>query len=113
MHELSLVQEVIRILEKSAAENNISNIKKIKIVVGKLVAVLPEAMQFCFNALAKEPPFVNARLEIEEIDTLGRCNGCGSEFIIDHNQFCCPGCGSPSINISAGNEFFVDYYEGE
>lgn len=113
MHEFSLIQEAMRLLEKSAAENNIRDIQKIKIVVGKLVAVLPDSMQFCFDALAKEPPFVNARLEIEEIEARGKCKDCGSEFVIDHYRFSCQDCGSLGVVTVSGNQFYVDYYEGE
>lgn len=113
MHELSLIEEVIRVLRKSAAENNITNIKKVKLVVGKLVAALPDSIQFCFEVLAKEPPFSNTRLEIEETDICGRCKSCKRKFVINNNVFYCSFCGSPSVEIVAGNELYVDYYEGE
>ncbi|MCL6639537.1 MAG: hydrogenase maturation nickel metallochaperone HypA [Firmicutes bacterium] len=113
MHEFSMVQEVMRVLKKSAAENNISRIKTVRLVVGKLAAVLPDSMQFCFEILAKEPPFVNTRLEIEEIDIRGRCRSCGKEFVIAGYRFNCACCGSPAVEVVAGNELYVDYYEGE
>lgn len=113
MHELSLIREVMGILEKSALENNIDSIKKVRLVVGKLVAALPESMEFCFYALARAPLFAEARLEIEETDILGRCRSCGKEFLIAELHFYCSCCGSPAVEVIAGNEFYVDYFEGD
>ena len=113
MHELSLIQEVMLVLKKSAAENNISSIKSVSLVVGKLAAALPDSMQFCFELLAKDPPFINTRLEIVETDIRGRCKLCGKEFLIDENRFSCSICGSPAVEVIAGNELYVDFYEGE
>lgn len=113
MHELSMVQEIMAVLKKSAVENNIGNIKKVKLVVGKLVAVLPDTMQFCFEILAKEPPFLNTGLEIEEIDICVKCDSCGRDSEVAGSWFYCSFCGSPMVEIVAGNEFYVDYYEGE
>lgn len=113
MHELSLIREVMGILEKSALENNIGSIKTVRLVVGKLVAALPDSMMFCFEALAKEPPFVNTRLEIEETEIRGKCSLCGHEFIIDNFNFNCASCASSSVEVVSGNEFYVAYYEGD
>lgn len=113
MHELSMIQEIMLILKKSAEENKISHIKTVGLVVGRLVAVLPDSMRFCFDVLAKEPPFVNTRLEIEEIDIRISCKSCGKDSVVDDNQFYCNLCGSTTVEVVAGNEFYVDYYEGE
>ncbi|MFZ5651850.1 MAG: hydrogenase maturation nickel metallochaperone HypA [Bacillota bacterium] len=113
MHELSLIREVMGILEKSARENGIGSIEKVRLVVGKLVAALPGSMEFCFYALAKDPLFVDARLEIEETDIRGRCQSCGKEFLIAGLQFHCSCCGSPAVEVIAGDEFYVDYFEGD
>lgn len=113
MHELSLTREVMRILEKSARENNIGHIKVVRLVVGKLAAALPDSMRFCFDILAKGPPFGDTRLEIVETDVRGRCESCGREFVIDDLRFLCSLCGSPAVEVVAGNELYVDYYEGD
>lgn len=113
MHELSMIQEILLVLKNSSEENNISSIKSVKLVVGKLVAVLPDSMQFCFDVLAKEPPFVNTRLEIEEIDIRVACKSCGKESVVADHRFYCIFCGSSTVEVVAGNEFYVDYYEGD
>lgn len=113
MHELSLTREVMRILAESAREAGIGRIKMVRLVVGRLAAVLPDSMRFCFDILAKDPPFGDTRLEIEETDVRGRCGSCGHEFVIGDLRFSCSLCGSPEVELVAGNELYVDYYEGD
>ncbi len=115
MHELSLMESVMEIVRDSAAENNISQVKKIKLVVGKFSMALPDSLRFAFQAIAGvEEIFKDAVLEIEEKEILCRCQQCQQSFQPeDAYHFICCCCASTQVEIIQGRELYLDYYEGD
>lgn len=114
MHELSIIQDIFETLESSASQNGIAQITKVKLVVGKLTAAQPSALQFGFEALKEGHPLLSdAVLEIEERDVRARCRKCDSSFALDEGRFSCPECGSYEVELKSGRELFIDFYEGD
>lgn len=114
MHELSIIQDIFETLESSALENGIDQIKRVRLVVGRLTAAQPSALQFGFEALKEGHPLLSqAVLEIEERDVRARCRKCDLDFVLDEGRFCCPECGSYEVELKSGREFFIDFYEGD
>ena len=115
MHEISLMSEMVTLLAASAQENNIREITRVKLVVGKMTMALPDALRLAFEVFKGEPPLsFSAMLEIEERETLGKCQACGHSFILTDNYlFVCPACESVRIDILSGRELFIDHFEGE
>lgn len=114
MHELSLMDGVVRQLKSSASQNNISKIIKVVLVVGKLTMAQPDALQFAFEVFKKEEPLLEGGvLEIREEPVRGECQDCRSRFEIANYEFICPECNSPRVKIAGGRELYIDYYEGD
>jgi len=104
----------MNVIEKSAGENNIERIKKVRIVVGKLNAALPHALEFAFDILSGERMlFKNAHLEIERRDVRIKCESCGKEYSSDDLVLRCPACSSSKIHLISGDELYIDSYEGD
>lgn len=114
MHELSIMEGVLDAVRQSAAQNHITRVGKITLVVGKLSTALPESLQFAFEALAREELFNGAILEIEERDIVCRCETCAHDFLVGAEyKFVCPQCGGSQIHIVSGRELYIESYEGE
>lgn len=111
MHELSLIQAVMEEIEQAARAHNISRVARVKLVVGRLTAALPDALQFAFEALSPGTIFEGAELEIEEVDIRLRCPACGRETVVKEITYWCPACGTRA-EIVAGKELYIDYFEG-
>ena len=79
MHELSITRNVVAI----CAEQARGKVTRVTLEIGKLSAVLPEAVRFCFDVCAKGTPIEGARLEIIETPGRGRCRDCGGEVAAD------------------------------
>lgn len=101
-------------VQLQAAENGIGRVTKIKLVVGKMTAALPAALEFAFAVLAKGTILAGARLDIEEKEVLVHCQTCGHDFR-PGEIFClvCPCCGSRATAIVEGKELCIAYFEGE
>lgn len=115
VHELSIMEGVLDMVRESAEQNKISKINKINLVIGKLAMVLPDSLNFCFEALRmNEELFQDAVMEIEERDSKIQCAVCEQEFTVE-DAWCliCPGCGGSNVTIISGREMYLDYYEGD
>jgi len=115
MHEMGLMTEIITLLDQSARQNKIAKITRVNLVVGKMTAALPDALQLAFEALKTEDLFSpQAELEIEERETVAQCLNCGNSFTVPDNYlFICPACQSLKVKITSGRELYIAGYEGE
>lgn len=115
MHEVSLMENILVILRKSADENDIKQIHEITLVVGKFSMALPDSLQFAFEALRnQEQLLANAVLHITEKDIHAMCRSCSNEYVIEKTyDLSCPMCGRTDIDVLSGRELYIDSYEGE
>lgn len=108
MHELSLTQGVVDICESSAGGRRVT---AVVLQIGELSSVVPEAVEFCFEACAKGTLLEGARLIIEQIPARGKCNDCFAEFPLRSYYNSCPSCGGNRITVISGEELRVKEME--
>lgn len=108
MHELSLTQGVVEICESSAEGRRVT---AVVLQIGELSSVVPEAVEFCFEACAKGTLLEGARLIIEQIPAKGKCNDCSAEFSLRSYFNSCPSCGGNRITVISGEELRVKEME--
>lgn len=113
MHETALMAEVLKTVQQSALENNLSKVTKIKLAIGKLSMALPEALNFAFQVLKKGTVCEEAELEIESKEIILLCLDCTREFRPQDYHFSCPFCSSSQIKIIQGRELHILSFEGE
>lgn len=107
MHELSLAESVRGIIEEAAREQGFARVRAVRLEIGQLSCVEPEAMRFCFEAAMKGSIAEDARLEIVETAGQGRCNACGKTVPMHEQYGLCPECGSAQLQIVAGDAMRV------
>ena len=114
MHEMSLTEGVIRILEDQAAQHGFAKVKTIWLEIGELSHVDPESMLFCFGAVAKGSPVAaGATLEIVRVPGRGYCLDCAESVAMTKRYDPCPKCGGLSLTVTAGEEMRVKELEVE
>lgn len=113
MHEMAIAQGVLDIALDSAVSHGAGRVLVIKIQAGEMTEVEPEALRFCFSALAAGTAAEGAALEIEVLPLVGRCRDCGREFRVERYRFLCPACGSAGVEIVSGRELRVEHLEVE
>jgi len=113
MHELSLTQGVLNILEDYARENDFSRVKTVWLEIGQLSHVQPDAMAFCFDSVMKDTIADGAKLEIIETPGQAICVDCAEQMEITSRIAECPQCGSYKLHISGGDEMRVKELEVE
>ena len=112
MHEMGIALHIIEIATSALppGENDLQ-IEAVNIKVGKLTAVIPQSLRFCFNVVTSDTPLAGARLEIEEVPVVVHCTDCDLETTIDEPPFVCGTCGNGAIDIVAGRELMVTSLE--
>lgn len=110
MHELAITQSVVEICEKNAAGRRVV---AVTLEIGDLSGVVPEAVEFCFEACISDTLLEGARLIIERIPARGRCPGCGGEVLVETLYDPCPLCGDYGIGVISGEELRVKELEVE
>lgn len=114
MHEMGIATEIVRIvIESIPAQMAGCKVACVNLKVGKLAAVVPQSLRFCFEIVAKETPAEGARLEIQEIAVTARCNHCNHEWEIGEPVFRCPQCRGTGIEMLSGRELDIDSIELE
>jgi hydrogenase nickel incorporation protein HypA/HybF len=103
VHELAIAEEVVAIV---AARTDGARVTRVVLEIGRLCAVLPDAMRFCFDLATEGTVAEGARLEIIEIPGRGQCRGCGAEVVLDRPFGRCR-CGGSDLEWLAGEELRV------
>lgn len=113
MHEMSLAESMLQIIEESARTRNFRRVRTVVLEIGRFAAVEPDAMRFCFAAVTRGSIADGAQLEIIETPGEGRCIACGRTVALQEQYGLCPECGSAQIEIVAGSQMRVKNLEVE
>ncbi|MCF8010193.1 MAG: hydrogenase maturation nickel metallochaperone HypA [Clostridiales bacterium] len=113
MHELSLIQNLMEIVNESAAENDITQVHKVKLVIGESHGALPDALDFAFQILTENTICAGAVLEVEKKPVIIKCKDCNAEFKPEGISYRCTACSSMNVKQISGRELYIDYYEGD
>ncbi len=105
MHELSIAQSIADIVRQHAPDG--AAVRAVRVAVGRMSGVVPESLEFCFDAVVSDTPLEGARLEIERIPVRAACARCRDVFTVEEPAFACPACGSTDIELVAGMELQV------
>jgi len=104
MHELSLMEDLVTTIEQSVESGRVAGrIAVVHLDIGKLSAVVPDALRFCFEICAKGTALEGAELRVRQLAGLARCKACGAEREIDFAPPPCA-CGSIDQRVIGGDE---------
>lgn len=113
MHEVSIVQSLIDLIESHGQEYRLVKVTKIVVRIGEQVSVCQESLRFAFEAVSHGTIAEGAELVLELIPGRVRCNVCGCETLTKLPAFMeCPRCGG-SVALVAGRELDLQTIEGE
>ena len=113
MHELSITQSLLEIVNQEVAKHAISRVTAVKLKVGKLRAIQPTSLTFCFELLTKDTPVEGAELLLDIVPVRGKCLECGELFDVDGLLFACPKCSGRNIETISGREFYIEEIQGD
>lgn len=103
MHELAIAENVVASVLDRTADRHVD---VVRLRVGRLTGVVPDALTFCFDLAAAGTPLEGAVLEILEDQASAHCRECGRDFTVDDGVLLCD-CGSADVHVVAGRELVI------
>ncbi len=113
MHEMSLAQGVLQLMEDAARRDNFTKVTAVWLEIGQLSGVEAEAMLFCFDAVTRGSLADGARLEIMVVPGTGWCIACAKTVPLSEVFGECPHCGGYPLPVTGGTEMRVKELEVE
>jgi hydrogenase nickel incorporation protein HypA/HybF len=111
MHEMSLCEGILRIIEEQAVAQDYRKVKTVWLEVGALAGVEVEALRFGFDAVMKDSIAADARLEIIDVPGRAWCLQCMKNIEIDARYDACPECGGHQLQVNGGEELRIKEME--
>jgi hydrogenase nickel incorporation protein HypA/HybF len=109
MHEVGIMNDILEIAVDAAKNAGGSKISALRVRVGELSGVVPDALSFAFDVVASSTIAAGATFTIDTVEATCLCTECGKERI-GASPAACPDCGGRSI-ISNGYELLVSSIE--
>jgi hydrogenase nickel incorporation protein HypA/HybF len=103
VHELGIAQRIVDVLD---AEARGARVTRVRVRIGKLVAVLPDALRFAWTLATEGTVAEGAALEVEETPGRARCRACGATLELDRPFGECA-CGGVDLEWLGGRELTV------
>jgi hydrogenase nickel incorporation protein HypA/HybF len=110
MHEMGIALQIIDIAAASVpAELRAARarIARVNLKIGKLAAVVPESLRFCFEIASKDTALAGAELSIEELPVTARCRDCQETWTLEEPAFACRACRGGNLEILSGRELDI------
>lgn len=107
MHELAIAEEIVAIVAERTGNAPVS---RIVVEIGRLCAVVPDALRFCFDLATEGTIAEGARLEIVEIPGRARCRACGGDVVLERPFGRCA-CGGTDLDWLGGEELRIKEVE--
>ncbi len=104
MHEMSLAEGVLQLIEDAATQHHFSKVISVWLEIGQLSGVELEAMQFCFEAVTRDTIAQEARLSIVSLPGTGWCLACGVAVPMTQVFGTCPHCLGHQLQVTGGTE---------
>ena len=104
MHEVGVTRSIVAMVTEQASGHRVT---RVKVELGRLCGLAPEALRFCFDLCTHGTLVDGAQLDIVEVDGLGQCSACGAQHRLEIPMGCCPSCGEPALTIVAGEELTI------
>ncbi len=107
MHELSIAQNIINIVQEEMQKCDARFLKTVRLKIGTMSAIVPESLSFCFGLITEGTEFEGSKLIMDIIPLKGYCRNCKNEFEIKDYAFECPSCKSSKIKTISGREMDI------
>jgi hydrogenase nickel incorporation protein HypA/HybF len=111
MHELSLAQSILELVDREVDRRDV--VREVTVTVGPLSGVWPDALEFGFQEIARQESFVNATLVMRCPQAQFECLSCHERYEAATTDAPCPACAGLERTVLSGTELTVDSIEVE
>ncbi|MFD8087834.1 hydrogenase maturation nickel metallochaperone HypA [Kitasatospora sp. NPDC059722] len=108
MHEMSIAAAVVEQVDEAAREHGAAGVARVRLQVGELAGVVPEALDFCFELACAGTLVAGAVLDTEAVAARARCTPCEVEWAVGMPpDLGCPSCSGGGVELLCGRELQI------
>ena len=114
MHELPITESILKVVLRHAQSNSVRKVMAVHLRIGKLSDLEDEWIQRYFDYLSKGTVAEGAKLKIERMPVIVRCNTCSESYEADvknMEKLTCPACGEKGCTLVSGREYYIKNME--
>jgi hydrogenase nickel incorporation protein HypA/HybF len=107
MHELSIAMGIVDAALEEAQKRGV-HVSAVHLRLGALSGVVKDALLFSYEVACQDTALQGSQLIVEDVPVVIFCPQCQQTQTLSSLQsFCCPQCGTPSMDIRQGKELEV------
>lgn len=109
MHEMSIAMAVIGQVEEAAEQaGDVTAVRSVRLRVGELAGVVPDALSFCFELACAGTVLEGAELVTDTVPGRARCAPCAHEWAVGMPPLLsCPLCDGGTTDLLSGRELQI------
>ncbi|MDH6121636.1 hydrogenase nickel incorporation protein HypA/HybF [Kitasatospora sp. GAS204A] len=108
MHEMSIAVAVVEQVERAAREHGATGVEAIRLQVGELAGVVPQALEFCFELACAGTVLAGGTLGVEAVPARASCARCAREWAVGMPpDLGCPSCPGVAGELLSGRELQI------
>jgi hydrogenase nickel incorporation protein HypA/HybF len=105
MHEISLTQALLDLIEEYDRREGFARVNILKLSFGRLSCLDAGSLEFAFDVQARGTKAEGARLEFDIRPAVVYCDDCGREATLAGPfELLCPLCGGDEVRLTGGTE---------
>jgi len=108
VHELGLCSSIVDAVERRAGTRDVA---RVKVQVGRLHHVHPEAFEQSFAVAAAGTVAEDATAELILLPVRARCSGCQETWNAEEIPMACPNCSGVGVELVGGDELVLESIE--
>jgi hydrogenase nickel incorporation protein HypA/HybF len=105
VHELGLCEGIVEAVERRAAGRRVTGVR---VRVGALHRVSGPAFDQAFSMVSMGTVAEDAEVDLVVVPVGIACRACGRLSESEDAHAACPGCGSPDVEVSGGDELTLE-----
>ncbi|MDR0771442.1 MAG: hydrogenase maturation nickel metallochaperone HypA [Burkholderiales bacterium] len=102
MHEMSLAESMLDIVESTARKHHAQRVTSVQFELGALSHADREALAFAFDVVARGSIAEGARFEVIEVPGTAWCMLCSKTVGLAKRGDACPECGHYQLTVTQG-----------
>ncbi len=112
MHEMGLMDAMLRMVSRICKEEKLEHVNKITLEVGELSGIEIHYLTDCYAAVADGTPFEQTELVVETVPGTLHCNDCDIDFPFQNQELFCPECFGRNLTPVGGRDMTIKEIEG-
>ncbi|MFI8103911.1 hydrogenase maturation nickel metallochaperone HypA [Streptomyces sp. NPDC086023] len=109
MHEMSIAMAVVAQVAEAAEAGGARAVSEVRLQVGELAGVVPDALAFCFELACADTVLAGATLVTDTVPARAGCRTCSADWAVGMPpDLSCPRCGSAAgTELRSGRELQI------